>query len=69
MADRISTEGKIILVGMHLKISPIYLPSIVLEQNFSFSWIQRSNFPQTVNAALLLINGEKENEIWLIQLW
>lgn len=23
MADRISTEGKIILVGMHLKISPI----------------------------------------------
>lgn len=67
MADRISTEGKIILVGMHLKI--IYLSSIVLEQNFSFSWIQRSNFSQTVNAALLLINGAKENQIWLIQLW
>lgn len=59
MADRISTEGKIILVGMHLKI--IYLSSIVLEQNFSFSWIQRSNFSQTVIAALLLINGAKEN--------
>lgn len=60
---------KITLVGMHLKISPIYLSSIVLEQNFSFSWLQRSNFPQTVNAALLLINGAKENETWLVQLW
>lgn len=69
MADRNSTEGKIILGGMHLKISPIYLSSIVLEQNFSFSWIQRSNFSQTVNAVLLLISGTKENEIWLIQLW
>lgn len=69
MADRISAEGKIILVGMHLKISPIYLSSIVLEKNFSFSWIHRSNFSRTVNAALLLISGAKENEIWLIQVW
>lgn len=50
MADRISTQGKIILVEMHLKISPIYLLSIVLEQYFNFFRIQRSNFFQIVNA-------------------
>lgn len=36
MADRISAEGQITLAGMHLKISPIYLLSIVSEQCFNF---------------------------------
>lgn len=68
MADRISTQGKIILVGMHLKISPSYLLSTVLEQYFNFFQIQRSNFFQIVNAVPPLVGDAKANEICLIQL-
>lgn len=69
MVDKISTQGKIILAGMHLKISPIYLLSIVFEQYFNFFQIQhRSNFFQIVHAVPLLISDAKENEICLIQL-
>lgn len=68
MVDRISTQGKNIFVGMHLRISPTYLFSIVLEQYFNFFWIQRSDFFQLVNAVPLLVSDAKENEICLIQL-
>lgn len=67
MVDRISTQGKIIVVGMHFKNSPVYLLSIVLEQYFNFFRIQRSNFFQIVDAVPLLVRGAKENEIGLTQ--
>lgn len=77
MAGRSSTQEKMALLGMHLKICPVHLLPLVIiafrtltfwTQRSNWLQIRRSNFLQAVKAAPGLLRDAEGREICLIPL-